>query len=84
MEDIKYLYPSAVDYSASPEKTLAIVNTGSNLKVVSLSSNDLDIRDEFSLINNKYKLVMDNWLVGAEAEAHLFNINKLDDWIKIY
>lgn len=84
MEDIKYLYPSAVDYSASPEKTLAIVNTGSNLKVVSLSSNDLYIRDEFSLINNNYHLVMDNWLVGAEAEAHLFNINKLDEWIKIY
>lgn len=84
MEDIKYLYPSAVDYSASPEKTLAIVNTGSNLKVVSLSSNDLYIRDEFSLINNNYRLVMDNWLVGAEAEDHLFNINNLDEWIKIY
>ena len=84
MEDIKYLYPSAIDYSASPEKTLAMVNTGSNLKVVSLSSNELDIRDEFSLINNNYRLVMDNWLVGSDAEAHLFNIKKLDEWIKIY
>lgn len=84
MEQIKELYTSAVDYTISPERSLALVNTGSNIKVVSLYSSYFNIKDSFSMVNNDFNLIMDHWIVGSEAEDQLFNIKQSNGWWRIY
>ena len=84
MEQIKELYTSAIDYTVSPQKSLLIVNTGSNIKVVSLYTSNTKVRDSFSMINDNLNLIMDYWVVGSEAEMHLYNINHSNKWTKIY
>ncbi len=82
MEDIKRLFTSASDYTASPERNLALVYTPSSLKVISLGD-DFNIKDTVSLANNNYKIIMSEWSVGGEAETHMSRIENSEVWNKI-